>query len=171
MGKLWGAKRPDEENGKLGPWWRNGTLIWEVLWWCNGQIREPSDDEIGAPWWPDGEIWGPRPLILFKRFNTAPLHSFRLLGPLYLLRNFRCHASSKRIHGALNLHCSSHISKIVWWLPISDFGIFCHLLRLMGIYRVGAPVRVFEKFCSLVSFLFDDFCQGKPLFSSSDARK
>ena len=34
---------------------------------------------------------------------------------------------------------SSYISKIVWWLPMFDFGIFCHLLRLMGIYRVGGP--------------------------------
>ena len=33
-----------------------------------------------------------------------------------------------------------------------DFGIFCYLLRLMGIYRMG-PVRVFEKFRSLFSFL------------------
>ena len=28
MGKLWGAKWPDEENGKLDPWWRDRTLIW-----------------------------------------------------------------------------------------------------------------------------------------------
>ena len=34
-----------------------------------------------------------------------------------------------------------------------DFGIFCHLLRLLGIYRVEAPVRVFEKYLSLFSFL------------------
>ena len=34
-----------------------------------------------------------------------------------------------------------------------DFSIFCHLLRLMGIYRVGAPVWEFEKFRSLFSFL------------------
>ena len=71
------------KNGKLDPWWRNGTLIWGALWWRNGQIRDPSDDEIGAPWWPNGEIWGPWPLILFKRFNTAPLHSFKLMGPKF----------------------------------------------------------------------------------------
>ena len=35
-----------------------------------------------------------------------------------------------------------------------DFCIFCHLLKLMGIYRVGAPVLIFEKFCSLFSFFF-----------------
>ena len=47
-----------------------------------------------------------------------------------------------------------YISKIMWWLPMFDFGIFCYLLRHMGIYRVGAPVQVFEKFRSLFSFLF-----------------
>ena len=83
-GKLWGAKWPDEENGKLDPWWRNGTLIWGALWWRNGQIRDPSDDEIGAPaWWPDGEIGNPRPLILFKWFNTTLLHSFKRMGPKF----------------------------------------------------------------------------------------
>ena len=119
-----------EKNGKLGPWWRNGTLIWGALWWRNGQLIDPSDDEIRALWWPDEEIGGPRSLILFKRFNTG------------------------LIHGALILHCSSYISKIVWGLPMFDFSIFCHLLRLTGIYWVGAPVRVFEKFRSLFSFRF-----------------
>ena len=82
-------------------------------------------------WW--GNL-APRPLILFKWFNTAPLYSFKLMGPKFKLRSFKCHVSWKRIHGALNLHCSSYISKIVWWLPMFDFGIFCHLLRLMGIF-------------------------------------
>ena len=41
---------------------------------------------------------------------------------------------------------------IVWWLPMFDFGIFWHLPRLMGIYRVSAPVWVFEKFCSVSLF-------------------
>ena len=36
-----------------------------------GKLETYSDDEIWVPWWPDGEIGGPRPLILFKRFNTA----------------------------------------------------------------------------------------------------
>ena len=49
IGKLWGTKWSDEENGKLGPWWRNGTLIWGALWWRNGQIRDRSGDEIGTP--------------------------------------------------------------------------------------------------------------------------
>ena len=78
----------------------------------------------------------------------APLHSFKLMGPKFWLRNFRCHASWKRMHGALNLHCSSYISKIVRWLPMFDFGIFCTHGDISG----GAPVRVFEKFHSLFSF-------------------
>ena len=144
---------------KTGNWapdeWHNRTLIWGALWWCNGQIRDPSDDEIGAPWWPDGKIWGPRPLILLKRYNTAPLHSFKLMGPKFKLEKIRCHACWKRKHGVLNLHCSFYISKIVWWfIPMFDFGIFCHLLRLMGNGDIsgGGPVRVFEHFCSLFSF-------------------
>ena len=27
-----------------------------ALWWRNGQIRDPNDDEIAVPWWPDGKI-------------------------------------------------------------------------------------------------------------------
>ena len=38
-----------------------------------------------------------------------------------------------------------------------DFGIFCYLLKLMGIYRGGGPFRVFEKFCSLFPFLYFPF--------------
>ena len=72
----------------------------------------------GSSWWSDGENWGTRPLILFKGFNTALLHSFTLMGPKSLLRNFRSHASWKIIHGAPNLHCSYNISKIVWWFSM-----------------------------------------------------
>ena len=40
--------------------------------------------EIGAPSWPDGDIGGPRPHILFKQVNTAPLHIFKLMpGPKF----------------------------------------------------------------------------------------
>ena len=68
------------------------------------------------------------------------------------------------------LRCSSYISKIVWWLPMFDFGIFCHLLRLMGIYRVRAPVRVFDVFIYLFlpPFLpFFVFCFCFVIFFSS----
>ena len=34
-----------------------------------------------------------------------------------------------------------------------DFGTFCHLLRLLGIYRMGTLVWVFEQFRPLFSFL------------------
>ena len=89
MGKLWGAKWNDlmRKTGNWAPaWWRNRTLIWGALWWHNEQIRDPLDDEIARGWnWGPLMIWwgnlGPRPLILFKRFNTAPLHSFKLMGP------------------------------------------------------------------------------------------
>ena len=54
-----------------------------------------------APWWPDGEIGAPRPRILFKRFNIAPLHSKRM-GPKFLLRNCWCHARWKKIHRGPN---------------------------------------------------------------------
>ena len=119
--------------------------------------------KLGPPRWPDGEIWGPRPLFFFffKRFKTAPLHSFKLMGPKFKLRNFRCHASWKRIHGALNLHFSSYISKLVWWLPMFDFDIFCHLLRLMGIYRVGPHPGIFKTFVLSFHFLlFFSFCSS-----------
>ena len=73
---LWGKQ-------EIGPLMMQWNINLPAIWWCNEQIRHPSDDEIGAPWWPDGEIGGPRPLglILFKRFNTVPLHSFKLMGP------------------------------------------------------------------------------------------
>ena len=73
-----------EENRKLGPWW---LKLWNID--LGAQFDDSmdklknSDDEIGAPWWPDGEIGGPRPLILFKRFDTAPLHSFKRMGPKF----------------------------------------------------------------------------------------
>ena len=81
MEKLRGAKWPDEENRKLGPWWCNGTLIWGALWWRNGQIRDPSDGEIWVPWWRDEEIWGPRPLTLFKWFYGGSIALFQTYGP------------------------------------------------------------------------------------------
>ena len=47
MGKLWGAKCPDEKNGKLGPWWRNWTII---LLGDPLMMQGPkNDDEIGPP--------------------------------------------------------------------------------------------------------------------------
>ena len=68
-GETLGAKWPDEKKIEIGP------LI--TQW-------RPFDDVMGklnwGPWWPDGEIGGPRPLILVKRFNTAPSHSFDLMG-------------------------------------------------------------------------------------------
>ena len=61
IGKLWGAKWPNEENRKLGLWWRNGTSIWGApLMVHNVQIvRDPSDDEIGGPLMTWRGNWGP----------------------------------------------------------------------------------------------------------------
>ena len=123
-----------------------------AFWWRNMQIRDPSDDEIEAPWWPDGEIGGPRPLIPFKRFNTAPLHSFKIMyGPKISLSNFRCHASWKRIHGVQILHCSCDDYQFL----ILVFSVI--YLNSWG-YIGWGPVRVFEKFHSLSFFtLFSIF--------------
>ena len=45
-----------------------------------GKLESLAMGKLGSP---DGDIGGPRPQILFKRFNTAPLHSFKLMGPKY----------------------------------------------------------------------------------------
>ena len=39
-------------------------------------------------------------------------------------------------------------------ITMFDFVIFCHVLRLMGIYLMGIPVRVFENFRYHFSFFF-----------------
>ena len=77
MGKL-GAKWPDGETG-------NGAL--------DGAMERlgPFDDAMGkletlakgklGPLMTQVGNWSPRPRILFKRYNTAPLHSFKLMGP------------------------------------------------------------------------------------------
>ena len=81
--------------------------------------------------------------------------------------------AEKRIHGALILNCSSYISKIVWWLPMFNFGIFCHLLRLIGIYQVGPRLGIWKVSFSLFfspfyfSFSFFLFLSFLFLFYSS----
>ena len=134
---------------KLGPWWCNGTLIWGALWWCNGQIRDLSNDEIGTR---DDLIGKLRTLdhIFFSngliRLNCAlsnvwaPNFHWEMLDVMqeYMV--------------ALILHCSSYVSKIVWWLPIFEFGIFSHLLKLMGIHWMGPPSGYLKS--SVLSFLF-----------------
>ena len=108
-----------------------------------------SDDEMGRPWWPDLETGA---LDHWFLSNSLILHSFKFMDPKFLLINFRCHARWKRIYGALILHCSSYISKIVWWLPMFDL-VFSVIYIDSWDNRVGASVRVFEKFRSLCSFL------------------
>ena len=134
---------------KIGPLMAQWNIILGALWWRNGQIRDPSDDKIGAPWWPDEEIQGPRPQILFKRFNTASLHS-NLWAPNFDWEILDVVQAEKEYMGP-----QFSIVHLIFqrWLPMFDFGIFCFLRRLIGIYRVGASIWVFEKFRSLFSFL------------------
>ena len=61
-----------------------------------GKLETLAMIKIGAPWWPCGEIWGPRPLILFKRFNTASLHFFKLNGPNILIEKFQMSCKLKK---------------------------------------------------------------------------
>ena len=49
-------------------------------------IGNPSDGEIGAPRWSDGEIGGRKPLILFKRYRFITL--FQTCGPQILIERF-----------------------------------------------------------------------------------
>ena len=49
MGKLWGAKWPDEENGKLGPWWRNGTLFGGSFDDTMGKLKTLVMMKLGPP--------------------------------------------------------------------------------------------------------------------------
>ena len=107
------------------------------------------------------DLMGKLGALLFKRFNTAPLHSFQLMGPKFNweILDFK-QAEKEYLHRALILHCSSYISKIVWWLPIFDFGIFCHLHTLMGIYRVGPPTGYLK--CFVLSFI--SYLSSPPFF-------
>ena len=77
---------------------------------------------------------------------------FQTYGPQILIEKFRCYASWKRIHGALILHCSVYISKIVWWLKCLILVFSVIYLNSWG-YIGWGPVRVFKKFRSLFSFL------------------
>ena len=66
-------------NGKLGPCDIDGAMEHlRAFWWRNRQIRENW-----GPWWPDGEIGALDHEVIFKRFNTAPLQSFKLIGPKF----------------------------------------------------------------------------------------
>ena len=63
----------------------------------------------------------------------------------------------KKIHEAPIPHFLSHISKIVWRLPMFDFCIFCHLPRLMRIYRVGPPSGYLKSFFPSFQFFLSFF--------------
>ena len=71
-------------------WWRKREIGPFMTQW---NILGPFDDAMGkletlamgkmAPHDLMGEIGGPRPRILFKRFSTTPLRSFKLMGPKF----------------------------------------------------------------------------------------
>ena len=127
-----------------------------ALWWRNGQIRDPSNEEIGAHCWSDGKIEGP---IDHELFSNGLMWLHYTLSNLWV-PNFNWEilddmkAEKKKIHEAPIPHFSSHISKIVWWLPMFDFGIFCHLLRVShgDILGRSPPSGYLKSFIS--SFLF-----------------
>ena len=102
----WWGKR------EIGPLMTQWNINLGAFWWRNGQIRDPSNDESGVPWWPDREILGPRPLILFKRFNMAPFPN--LWAPNFNWEILDVMQVKKEYTWALILHCSAYISKIVW---------------------------------------------------------
>ena len=159
----WGAKWPDEENRKFCPRWRNGTLIWGPFWWRKGMMKLGFPDslieKVGAL---DHLFFSNGLIRLYCTLSNLrePNFNWEILNVM----------QAEKIHGALNLHCLSYISKIVWWLPMFDFGIFCHLLRLMRIYRVGPCPGIWKVsfslfFSSFSFFLFFFFSILHFLFS------
>ena len=46
---LWGATWPDEENGKLGSWWRNGRLIGGAFDDAMGKLETLAMMKLGPP--------------------------------------------------------------------------------------------------------------------------
>ena len=143
------GKWPDGENGKA----LDGAMEHLVsLWWRNVQIRDPSNGEIEPP----GDLMGKLGALNHLLFSNGLIRLHCTLSNLWA-PNFNWEIlddmqAEKKNHEAPILHISSHISKIVWWLPMFDFGIFCHLFRLMGIYQVGASSGYLKSF--VPSFLF-----------------
>ena len=177
--KQWGnyyvgeAKWPDGETGNWAQaWWPNGRswALGDVM----GKLEILAMVKSGPLYDLMGKL-GPRPRIIFKRFNinTAPslyCTFSNIWAPNFNWEILDDSASWKKSHKAPIPHFSSHLSKIVWWLPMFDFCIFCHLLRLMGrgyielLYRVGAPSEYLKSFVpfffsssSFLPFLFFSF--------------
>ena len=136
MGKT-GNWALDSTMGHLGPFGdamgKSETLVMRKL--------EP----LMSWWW---ENWGPRPGIIFKRFNMDPLHSFKLVGPKFQLRNFRWHASWKK----KCIRPKFPIFRLIF--QRSWFWYFLSSTQRHGDISSRAPVRVFEKFRFLFPFLF-----------------
>ena len=76
-----GAKWPDGENGKLGPWWRKLWNIWGLFDDAMGKLEILTMGKNRGLWWPDGEIGA----LDHKLFSNSLiwLHSFKLMGPKF----------------------------------------------------------------------------------------
>ena len=96
--KIWGALMTQRGNWKpsikrWGNWGLNYLMgkreirplmaqwnIWGPFDDAMGKLETLAMGKLPPPPWGH---WWPRPRILSKRFNTAPLHSFKLMGPKY----------------------------------------------------------------------------------------
>ena len=157
MGKLWGAKWPDEENGKLGIWWRIGTLFFlggGVFDVAMGKLETLAMMKLGPPDDLMGN-WGPRPLI-FKWLITVPLHSFKRMSPKFweivdVMRAEKEYMGPNSPLFLLYFKDCVMITNVWFWYFLSS------ILKLVGIHRVGTPsgyLKSFVFFSFLHFFLF-----------------
>ena len=166
MWKLCGeAKWSDGENGKLDPWWCNGTF--GALWWRNWQIRDPSNGKFEALWWPDGEIGGP---IDHKLFSNSLIRLHCTLSNLWA-PNFNWKIlddmQAEKIYEAPILHFSFHIPRscddyqcliLVFSVIYLDSWGYIGWGPRPGIWKISFPL--FSSFSFLRFLLFFSFSRG-----------
>ena len=80
MGKLWGWLITWWEYAKLDPGWGNGTF--GALWWCNGQIRDPSNGKTGPPDDLMGELEALDLLMMMGNYRSSFWWHDEEMGPL-----------------------------------------------------------------------------------------
>ena len=90
--KLWGsaggggAKWPD---GKTANFDLDGAMEhFRAFDDIMGNLETPAMGKLGPPGDLMGKLGAPRLRIRFKRFYTAPLHSFKLTGHTFLIEKF-----------------------------------------------------------------------------------
>ena len=103
--------------------------------------------ENWAPWWHDGEIGGSRPRIIFKRFNTAPLHSFKLTGPNFNWENLDDMQAEKEYMGP-----QFPIVRFIFKRLCDDNQCLILVFSVICLDSWGAPSGYFKSF--VLSFLF-----------------